>query len=52
MSLSDTDNNLKLWEPNIWECILNLEKFNIQGFLNSACFLNENDNNNILDAFE
>ena len=44
MSLSDIDNNLKLWEPNIWECILNLENINSQGFLNSACFLNENDN--------
>ena len=44
MSLSDVDNNLKLWNPTIWECILNLENVNNQGFLNSACFLNHNDN--------
>ena len=44
MSLSDIDNNLKVWETNTWECILNLENINNQGFLNSACFLNENDN--------
>ena len=44
MSLSDIDNNLKLWEANTWECILNLENINNQGFLNSACFLNDNGN--------
>jgi len=43
MSLSDLDNNLKLWESNTWECILNLKNINSQGFLNSACFFNEND---------
>ena len=44
MSLSDLDNHIKLWDGNKWECILILEKINKQGFLNSACFLNENNN--------
>jgi len=44
MSLSDLDNHIKLWDGNKWECILILEKINKQGFLNSACFLSENNN--------
>ena len=43
LSLSDYDNNIKVWDCNIWECILNLENINLQGFLNSACFLNDNN---------
>ena len=44
MSLSDLDNHLKVWDANIWECILILNNINNNGFLNSACFLNDNDN--------
>ena len=44
MSISDIDNNLKLWDGNNWECILNLDNTNRQGFLNSACFLYDKDN--------
>ena len=43
MSLSDLDNQIKLWDCNIWECILILDNINTQGFLNSGCFLNDND---------
>ena len=50
MSISDLDNHLKLWDANKWECFLTLEKINKQGFLNSACFLNENDNIHIVTS--
>ena len=43
MSLSDLDNQIKLWDCNIWECILILDNINTQGFLNSGCFLDDND---------
>ena len=39
MSVSCLDNNIKLWEANIWECILNLKKVNNIGMIYSACFI-------------
>ena len=50
MSVSDIDNNLKLWDANNWECILNLENINKQGFLNSAYFLNDKNNIYIISS--
>ena len=50
ISLSDLDNHLKLWDANIWECLLVLENINNQGFLNSACFLNDNNNIYIISS--
>ncbi len=50
ISLSDIDNHLKLWDANIWECLLVLENINNQGFLNSACFLNDNNNIYIISS--
>ena len=50
MSVSDIDNNLKLWDANNWECILNLENVNKQGFLNSAYFLNDKNNIYIISS--
>jgi WD40 repeat protein len=44
------DNNIKLWNINIFECIYNYEKVNNKGFLYSACFLNDNNNNYILSC--
>ena len=43
MSVSDSDNNLKLWNANSWECILNIPYVNNKGKLYSACFLNINN---------
>ena len=40
MSISGEDNNIKIWNINNWECIINLNTINNAGFLNSACFLN------------
>ena len=43
ISISAEDNNLKLWNYNKFECLINLDKIYSDGFLNSACFLtNEN----------
>ena len=47
LSLSSNDNNLKLWNVNNWSLLLNINKVNNKGFLYSACFINENENNYI-----
>ena len=44
ISISDRDNNLKLWNINNCELILEIPHVNNNGFLCSACLLNENDN--------
>ena len=56
ISISFMDNNLKIWNINNFELLLNLKDINKQGFLRSACVLNDgnqnliitsNDNNNL-----
>ena len=42
ISLSKDNNTLKLWNINNCECLLNI-KINEVRFLNSACFLNDNN---------
>ena len=44
MSLSLNNNMLKLWDFSSWNCILQLEKIYIKGYLYSACFLNHDLN--------
>jgi len=39
MSVSCLDNNIKLWDANVWECILNFNKVNDIGMIYSACFI-------------
>ena len=43
LSISFYDNNLKLWNINNLECLINIRNINNYGFLYSACFLQEND---------
>ena len=50
MSLSAKDNNLKLWDFKILECILNLKDVNLDGELYSACLLNDNNQNYIITS--
>ena len=50
MSMSKKDNNIKLWDANLWEQIKNIEKVNHKDFLYSACFLNDNNNNYIITS--
>ena len=44
------DNNIKLWNINNWECLLNIKNINNKGILNSACFLNNNEKLYILTS--
>ena len=50
LSNSQLDNNIRLWELNNWECILNIPHVNKDGILYSSTFLNDNDNNYILSS--
>ena len=43
MSISLDDNNIRVWNLINWECILNIQKINNDGYLYSACFLKENN---------
>jgi len=42
ISVSYRDNNIKLWDIDLFECILNIKKVNLDGAICSACFLYEN----------
>ena len=50
MSISNEDNNIKLWNANNWDCILNIQNVNTYGHLYSACFLKDNNNNYIVSS--
>ena len=50
MSVSKSDNNIKIWNLTNNNCILNLTKINKDGILNSACFLNYEKNNYIITS--
>ena len=50
MSISLSNNMLKIWEFPIFSCILTLKNINSNGNLYSACFLN-NDNSNIIERY-
>jgi len=45
ISISSEDNNIKLWNLNSLECLLNLINIYEEGFINSACFLEDYNNN-------
>ena len=47
MSISSFDNNIKLWDANKWECILNINNVNDIGSIYSACFLYDKKKENI-----
>ena len=44
LSISCNDNNIKIWNINNLECLLNLTNIYKTGYLYSACFLNDNNN--------
>ena len=50
LSLSYMDKNIKIWNVNNWECILNLTNIYNHGFIYSACFLEINNTNYILTS--
>ena len=43
LSISADDRNIKLWNINICECLLNIEKIYSKGQIYSACLLNDNN---------
>lgn len=43
ISISLSDNNLKLWNINNYECLFNFENVNKSGKLFSSCLFNDND---------
>ena len=43
MSISAKDNNIKIWNINNLEFLINIKNINKKGYLNSACFLKDNN---------
>lgn len=50
LSISLSNNNLKLWDIATFECLLNLENINKSGRLFSACLLSENNTNYVVTS--
>ena len=50
MSVSRSYNNIKIWNLTNYNCVLNMENVNANGILNSACFLNYNNDNYIVTS--
>ncbi len=50
MSISNEENNIKLWNIKDMTCILDLKEVNKKGFLYSACFLTDNFENFIVSS--
>ena len=50
MSISAEDNNIKIWNVCDFYCLLNLKNINKTGFLISACFLYDKNQNYIITS--
>ena len=50
MSISSDDNNIKIWNINNFELIINIQSIYNNGVLYSACFLNNNNQNYIITS--
>ena len=50
MSISSDDNNIKIWNVKNFECLLNLQNVNNDGFLLSASILEDNSQNYIISS--
>ena len=50
LSISNEDNNIKIWNLNNFECIINIPHVNINGFLYSACVMKDNNQNYIISS--
>ncbi len=50
MSISSEDNNIKVWNFNNWETVLNINNANYVGYLYSACFFNDDNKNFIITS--
>ena len=50
ITISGEDNNIKLWNINSFDCLLDIKNINKNGFLDSACFLTDNNKNYIISS--
>lgn len=50
MSISKKDNNIKIWNANSWELLTDIPNANQNNFLYSACFLQSENNINIITS--
>jgi len=50
ISISPSNNNLKLWNINNCQCLIEFNNINRNGILLSACFLHYNNNNYIISS--
>ena len=50
ISISCDDNNIKLWNVYNFECLLDIKNINQGGYLDSACFLMDNNQNFIITS--
>ena len=50
MSISKKDNNIKIWNANSWELLTDIPNANQNNFLYSACFLQNENNINIITS--
>ena len=50
MSISKKDNNIKIWNANSWELLTDIPNANQNNFLYSACFLQCDNNINIITS--
>ena len=50
LSVSGYDNNIKLWDLNNLQCLIRLDNINKEGYLFSACLLNEKNENYIITS--
>ena len=52
ISISSDDNDLKLWDVVKWELLVHISHVNINGYLDSSCLLNNNNNLYIITCNE
>ena len=50
ISISDRDNNVRIWNIYNWECILNIQDINATGYICSAYIINGGNQNYILST--
>jgi hypothetical protein len=51
ISISCDDKNIKLWNVNDWNCIINIENIYLNSLLSSACILFDNNHNFIISSY-
>ena len=50
ISIISSKNSIRLWDIKSWNCILNINNINKVGYLDSACFLCDRNNNYIVTS--